>query len=57
MNQVPSNQQIKLNNYPVAVVWVTDPSYRIPKQNFEAIGGIMKVNVGQISRKFGFQPE
>ena len=43
------------NGYPIAVVWVTGPSYRLPEQNLEPIGKILKENVEKISRKFGFQ--
>jgi len=43
------------NGYPIALVWVTGPSYRFPVQNLEPIGKVVKENVEKISRKYGFQ--
>jgi DNA-binding IclR family transcriptional regulator len=43
------------NGYPIAVVWVTGPSYRFPEKDLEPIGKVLKENVEKISRKFGFQ--
>ncbi len=42
-------------NYPIAVVWVTGPSYRFPEQKMESIGKVVKENVETISRRFGYQ--
>lgn len=43
------------NGYPIAVVWVTGPSYRFPKHHLESIGKVVKENVENISKQFGYQ--
>ncbi|MDP4184932.1 MAG: IclR family transcriptional regulator [Bacteroidota bacterium] len=43
------------DGYPIAVVWITGPSYRFPEQNFNSIGELVKEKVEMISKKFGFK--
>lgn len=41
-------------SYPVAAVWLTGPSDRMPKAKFAEIGAFLKTKAAEISRRLGF---
>lgn len=42
------------HGYPIAAIWITGPSDRIRKENFDNLGRRVKFYANQISRKFGY---
>lgn len=43
-------------NYPVAAIWVTGPSYRMPHKELDRLGGIVRRHALRISRRLGHEP-
>ncbi len=43
------------HGYPIAAIWITGPSDRIPKENFDNLGKRVKLYADKISRKFGYE--
>ena len=42
---------------PIASIWITGPSYRIPSERFDEFGRIIGEFALRISRRFGYEPE
>lgn len=42
------------NNFPIAAIWTTGPSDRIPVGDFEKIGMVVREHADMISRRFGY---
>jgi DNA-binding IclR family transcriptional regulator len=41
------------HHYPVATIWVTGPSNRMPLSEFPAVGRVVKEHAGRISSRLG----
>ena len=43
--------------YPVAAIWITGPSSRLPSSDFPTIGARVKLAADNVSKTLGYQPE
>ena len=41
--------------YPIAAIWTTGPSDRLPADRFEELGGIMRTHADMISQRMGYK--
>jgi len=42
--------------YPIASIWITGPSFRIPVSDFNRMGAIVKKHALKISQRLGYEP-